>query len=122
MRGSGGSAAARKSGYSPEWSRRNRQGAEWIRHPPDLAPAGETHVRLHRHEPSAGEEVFTERCAQRRMSRISRSLILTELVMFEVGLEMNMSCWREELDLQAGGAAGARAQIRVWIHNRMVTG
>ncbi|XP_053759893.1 zinc finger protein 662 isoform X1 [Panthera pardus] len=50
---------------------------------PRLAPAGETHVRLHRHEPSAGEEVFTECCAQRRMSRISISLVLRELVMFE---------------------------------------
>lgn len=73
---------------------------------PRLAPAGETHVRLHRHEPSAGEEVFTECCAQRRMSRISISLVLRELVMFEVGLEMNMRL----LALEGGTGSPGRGE------------
>lgn len=91
---------------------------------PRLAPAGETHVQLHRREPSTGAEVFTERCAPRRMSSISMSLVFTELVMFEVGLGMNLSLPA----LEGGTASPGRGSCRckdtdlgkagVWVRDR----
>lgn len=95
---------------------------------PRLAPAGETRVQLYRHEPSAGAEVFTERCAPRRMSSISMSLVFTELVMFEVGLEMTLSFPAPEGGTASPGRGSCRCKDtdlgkeRIWVPNRTVTG
>lgn len=90
-----------------------------------LAPAGKTHVQLHRREPSAGAEVFTERCAPRRMSSISMSLVFTELVMFEVGLGMNLSLPAPEGGTASPGRGSCRCEdtdlgkAGVWVRDRL---
>lgn len=87
-----------------------RAGSRVSSPPPRPAPAGDAHVQLRRREPSAGAEVLAEPCAPRRMSSISRSLVFTELVMSEVGLEMNLSLPAQEGGTGSPGRGSCRCK------------
>lgn len=67
-------------------------------------------MQPHRREPSAGAEVCTERCAPRRVPSISMSLVFTELVMFEVGLGMNLSLPAPEGGTASPGRGSCRCK------------
>lgn len=102
---------------------------------PRLAAAGEAHVQMHKHEPVLGQRrPSAERCVRRRMARISTTGF-TELVLFEVGLEKNMSLQEQEEGSgssgrgwrRGGDGGGCRSKDtdlgkeRVWVHNGTVT-